>query len=167
MALSHTSNRRQFIKALGLGVLTLGLTGCGEAGRLGEASPSRRRNVLFLFTDDQRFSTLHALNNPEIQTPNMDRLMGLGTTFTRAHIMGGTSGAICMPSRAMLMTGRTLFHLEKLGAVIPRNHRMLPETLREAGYATLAPGSGTTVPPPTRGVSQREPASSSGACPTI
>ena len=140
MVSSYTPNRRQFIKALGLGVLTLGLTGCGEARRLGVANPRRRRNVLFLFTDDQRFSTLHALNNPEIQTPNMDRLARMGATFTRAHIMGGTSGAICMPSRAMLMTGRTLFHLEKLGAVIPRNHRMLPETLREAGYTTFGTG---------------------------
>ena len=36
----------------------------------------------------------------------MDRLVSEGTTFTHAHIMGGNTGAICMPSRAMMMTGR-------------------------------------------------------------
>jgi len=49
----------------------------------------KRPNILILFTDDQRFSTLNALNNPEVRTPNMDRLMRNGTTFTHNFIMGG------------------------------------------------------------------------------
>src|SRR5689334_1785722 len=70
-----------------------------------DAQNSSRPNILFLFTDDQRFSTLHALNNPAVQTPNMDRLLRRGTCFTHACIMGGTIGAVCAPSRAMLLTG--------------------------------------------------------------
>src|SRR6266542_468565 len=74
------------------------------------AQASKPPNILFLFTDDQRFSTIHALNNPQVRTPAMDRLARQGVAFTRAHIMGGTIGAVCAPSRGMLMTGQTLFH---------------------------------------------------------
>lgn len=102
---------------------------------------AKRPNILFLFTDDQRFDTIHALNNPHIQTPNMDRLVEQGTSFTHAAIMGGSNGAVCMPSRAMVMTGRTLFHLEDMGQTIPEEHMMLPCWLREqAGYHTYGIG---------------------------
>ncbi len=93
-------------------------------------------NVLFIFTDDQRFDTISALGNKEIDTPNLDRLVSEGTTFTHAHIMGGTSGAVCMPSRAMMLSGRTLFHIEKQGQRIPEEHVTFPEAFRQAGYAT-------------------------------
>ena len=61
-----------------------------------------RPNVLFIFTDDQRYDTISALGNDEIETPNLDLLVARGTAFTHAHIMGGTHGAVCMPSRAMM-----------------------------------------------------------------
>lgn len=72
----------------------------------------KQMNLLFIVTDDQRFNTISALGNLDIITPNLDKLTQKGMAFTQAHIPGGTSGAICMPSRAMLHTGRTLFHLE-------------------------------------------------------
>ena len=97
-------------------------------------------NVLVFFTDDQRFDTIHALGNDAIQTPNIDRLVARGTTFTQAHIPCGTHGAICMPSRAMLHTGRTLFHLHDSGSSIPSEHTMLGEALRAQGYRTWGAG---------------------------
>ena len=97
-------------------------------------------NIVFFFTDDQRFDTLHALGNAAIRTPNLDRLVHSGTTFTHAHIPGGTSGAVCMPSRAMLHSGRTLFHIEGAGQNIPADHATLGETLRGAGYRTFGTG---------------------------
>lgn len=99
-----------------------------------------RPNVLFFFTDDQRFDTIAALGNPHVRTPNMDRLVARGTTFTHAHIPGGTSGAVCMPSRAMLHTGRTLFHLHGAGESIPTEHTLLGEHLRSQGYHTFGTG---------------------------
>lgn len=102
---------------------------------------TQRPNIVFLFTDDQRYDTIHALNNPHIYTPNMDRLVKRGTAFTHAHIMGGTSGAVCMPSRAMVMTGRTLFNLDDMGQTIPELHMMMPVWLREQGeYHTYGIG---------------------------
>ena len=64
-----------------------------------EASP--RPNVVFLFTDDQRFDTIGALGNERIETPNIDRLVKRGVSFTNAYIMGGNSMAVCTPSRAL------------------------------------------------------------------
>lgn len=102
--------------------------------------PADRPNILFLFTDDQRFDTIRALGNTEIATPNLDALVGRGTAFTNAYIMGGSCPAVCMPSRAMLMTGRTLYHLQEQGQHIPESHRLLGETLQQAGYVTFGTG---------------------------
>jgi arylsulfatase A-like enzyme len=97
---------------------------------------NKRPNILFIFTDDQRFDTISALGCEEIETPNLDRLVAKGTTFTNAHIMGGTHVAVCMPSRAMMLTGRTLFSLENQGQRIPPKHLTFPEQFRESGYCT-------------------------------
>ena len=101
-------------------------------------------NILLVYTDDQRFDTIQALGtnatSAAISTPNLDRLVARGTTFTHAHIPCGTHGAICMPSRAMLHTGRTLFHLKDSGETIPAEHTMLGEVLRDQGYRTWGTG---------------------------
>lgn len=96
-----------------------------------------RPHVLFILTDDQRASTVHALGNEAIRTPAMDRLVKEGTAFTRATIMGGNSGAVCMPSRAMILSGRNLFRIDNNLAA---GHATLPESLRSAGYATFITG---------------------------
>ena len=72
---------------------------------------NKRPNVLVLYADDMSYRTIRSLNNPEIQTPNLDKLITRGTAFTHASIMGGLQGAVCVPSRAMLMSGQTLFHV--------------------------------------------------------
>ncbi|MGG1553977.1 sulfatase-like hydrolase/transferase [Paenibacillus ferrarius] len=100
----------------------------------------RKPNILFLLADDQRFDMIGALGHPDVLTPNLDRLVERGTFFKEAHIPGGTVGAVCMPSRAMLHTGRTLFHIHDDGRTIPDEHVMLGEWLREAGYCTFGTG---------------------------
>ncbi|MCC2685455.1 MAG: sulfatase [Paenibacillaceae bacterium] len=97
-------------------------------------------NILFLFADDQRFDTIGALSNSRIMTPNMDKLVAAGTAFTHAHIPSGTSAAICMPSRAMLHTGRTLFHIQNEGQEIPPEHTTMGEAFGQAGYRTFGIG---------------------------
>ncbi len=129
-------SRRNFLSTLGFGLsgLVFPHISCG-GGHSG-----RKPNILFLFADDQRFNTINVLGNREIITPNLDALARSGTVFSNAYIMGGQSAAVCMPSRAMLWTGRTLFNLERMGAVIPENHTMLGEAMRQAGYNTFATG---------------------------
>jgi arylsulfatase len=62
---------------------------------------STRPNILLLFTDQQRFDTIRALENPIIRTPVLDRLVTEGTTFTRCY----TPSPVCGPARCALMTG--------------------------------------------------------------
>lgn len=107
---------------------------------MGISEISDKPNILFFFTDDQRFDTIRALGNDQICTPHLDQLVARGTVFTHAHIPGGTCGAVCMPSRAMLHTGRTLFHIEQEGQTIPDAHTTLGECLRNVGYMTFGTG---------------------------
>ena len=95
-----------------------------------------RPNILFLFADDQRADALGASGNTYIRTPNIDHLAKTGVRFTSAYVMGGHHGAICAPSRAMLMSGKSLFHVyDKLEGV----HTM-PMDFAENGYETFGTG---------------------------
>ncbi len=58
-------------------------------------------NILWICTDQQRWDTIHALGNPHINTPNLDRLAAEGVAFTRAY----SQSPICTPSRASFLTG--------------------------------------------------------------
>lgn len=98
------------------------------------------KNILILYSDDQTFRTIQALGNKEISTPNLDKLVKSGLTFQQAHVMGGHQGAVCIPSRAMLMTGRYVNRLPSDGNVIPDSLKSLPEVLREKGYTTFHTG---------------------------
>jgi Arylsulfatase A and related enzymes len=100
----------------------------------------RKKNVVVLLADDQRYNTIHALGNDEIITPNFDKLAENGVAFTNAHIMGGTNGAICMPSRATLNTGRQLFHLPDEGQSIACEHTTIGQSFQNAGYNTCGIG---------------------------
>jgi arylsulfatase A-like enzyme len=101
---------------------------------------TKKPNILFILTDDQRFDTINALGNNEIITPIMDRLVEKGTAFTHAYIPGGTCPAVCIPSRAMIHTGRTLFHIEEDGSKISSNYELIGETLKRIGYYTYGVG---------------------------
>ena len=73
-------------------------------------------NILLILTDDQRWDTIAALGNPAIRTSNLDRLVARGFTFNNAYCMGSMIGAVCLPSRTMLITGRSTM------CIIPELH---------------------------------------------
>jgi arylsulfatase A-like enzyme len=105
-------------------------------------------NIIFILTDDQRYDMIGSLFTfSEVMTPNLDRLAARGTAFTHAHIPGGTSGAVCMPSRAMIHSGRRLFHIGGEGQDIPAEHVTLGQTLGMAGYDTFGTGKWHNGPP--------------------
>ena len=99
-----------------------------------QANDATRPNIIFLFADDQRADTIGAHDNPHIQTPNLDRLAEGGFSFRRNYCAGSFSGAVCVASRAMLMTGR---HWMKLPRNKPQsnwgNAKPLPALLSEKG----------------------------------
>lgn len=96
----------------------------------------QKPNILFLFADDQRADTIAAYGNKYIKTPNIDRLVSSGFSFMNNYIFGGNSGAVCLPSRAMLMSGKVWFRVDNN----LNNARMLPEILQEHGYTTFGCG---------------------------
>lgn len=102
-------------------------------------SPARaveQPNVVLLFADDQRADTIAALGNPVIKTPSLDRMVRKGLTFKQAYMQGGMHGATCVPSRAMLLSARSLFHIdEKL-----LEHPTWPAAFCNAGYKTFVSG---------------------------
>lgn len=131
--------RRQVLIALGLLPFT------GQAATAGD--PKKPLNVLFVVTDDQRFDTIAALGNSEIQTPTLDKLVRRGFTFTNAFCQGSMVGAVCTPSRTMLMTGKSLFRIPKAN-IKAYDGPTLGGVFRAAGYATLFIGKrGNTFPP--------------------
>src|SRR5690242_2960494 len=79
----------------------------GPVAGLFAADAPRKPNILILFADDQRADTIAAWGNRHIKTPNLDRLVKGGFSFRNNYCFGSNSGAVCVPSRAMLMTGRT------------------------------------------------------------
>ncbi len=101
-----------------------------------DAGPARRPNVLFLFNDDQRADTIGALGNPHIETPNLDRLCHAGLSFRRAYMQGAFGGATCIPSRAMLLSGQSLFHCD---TNLLRDETW-PAAFGRAGYTTFMSG---------------------------
>ena len=132
---SRAENRKSCPRWLVWGVQLFLAAGLLPAS--GAAAASSRPNILFLFADDQRADTIGAWGNPHIRTPALDKLARDGCSFRRNYIFGGDRGAVCMPSRAMLMSGRSWFHVDtrKLS-----DAKLMPELLRENGYVTFGTG---------------------------
>ena len=95
-------------------------------------------NILFVVSDDQRPDTIHALGNAVIETPNLDRLVASGTSFSRAY----AGYPICHVSRAQMLTGTHAFKaLPKYpGGAIDPKLATLAGTLQAAGYHTCFTG---------------------------
>jgi arylsulfatase A-like enzyme len=118
--------RRQFIHAAMAGATVSTL-----------AAPKQRPpNLVFLLADDLRFDAAGFMGHPEVKTPNLDRLAECGTVFENAY----DTTAICMASRAQLMTGRLEFstgcnfeHGPMAWSIWEKSYPML---LRRNGYYT-------------------------------
>ncbi len=68
---------------------------------LSHAQAPAKPNIIFMISDDHRWDCIGAAGNPNISTPNMDRLAREGVYFKEATIHNPQ----CMPSRAALLTG--------------------------------------------------------------
>jgi choline-sulfatase len=77
-----------------------------------EGATAKRPNILFILVDDQSPFDLKVYNTAsELQTPALDKLAAEGMVFDGAYHMGAFVGAVCTPSRHMIMSGRTVWHL--------------------------------------------------------
>ena len=104
------------------------------------ATPATAKpNILHIHADDHRPDGLHALGNPLLQTPNLDSIAERGMAFTHCYTMGSMIGAVCTPSRTMMLTGRSWLRIPgapgaTANAANPST--FLPRTMQAAGYQT-------------------------------
>lgn len=90
-------------------ILTLSFVALWSHSTLGDSS---RPNILFIIADDQSPFDLKAYNPlSELDTPNIDNLAKNGVIFDAAYHMGAWVGGVCTPSRHMVMSGRTVWHI--------------------------------------------------------
>lgn len=98
---------------------------------------AKRKNILLVFTDQQRYDTIEALGNPIIKTPVMNDLVENGITFTKAY----TPCPVCVPARYSMHTG---IMPHKTGvfenAEMPEGRKSFMEILSENGYRTFGAG---------------------------
>ncbi|PIA80267.1 choline-sulfatase [Gaetbulibacter sp. 4G1] len=126
-------------------VLLLMFLGCKEHSKKAnlETKTNEKPNIIFLFSDDQSFKDVNALGNPEVITPTMDKLVEEGTTFTHTYNMGGWNGAICVASRAMIISGRSVWRAQQISGNYSKNEdldKTWPRLMQTAGYETYMSG---------------------------
>lgn len=91
-------------------------------------------NVLFILTDQQQRDALSCMGNPNLETPNLDRLARRGVLFRRGY----SNSPICTPFRGSLLTGQ---YVSRCGVVdnecpLPRGTTTFADAFRAAGYGT-------------------------------
>jgi len=107
------------------------------------AAEASRPNFVFILVDDQSPLDLQIYNpHSTLETPNIDRLAARGMIFDGAYHMGSFSGAVCMPSRHMIMSGRTVWHLppSPWGAKTSPpalEQQTIPAVFNRASYVTM------------------------------
>ena len=101
------------------------------------STPKQPRNILLLTSDQQHWFTL-GVQNPEVKTPNLDRLAARGMRFDRAYTVNPT----CTPTRASIITG--LYPSQhgawSLGTKLPEEVPTVGDCLAAYGYRTALVG---------------------------
>lgn len=103
-----------------------------------------RPNIVILMADDHRFGAMGSGIETQVITPYLDALAREGTSFERTYTMGGLTGAVCVPSRACLMTGSGAFDAvcsRRIDDIVGLRRlrpdlETLPQVFRNAGYLT-------------------------------
>ena len=146
--------RRDFLKAVGLGVASLVLpSGCASGG---VSEGKRRPNIVFILIDDMGWKDVGFMGSEFYETPNIDKLASQGIVFTNAY----ANAPNCAPTRACLMSGQYtprhgVYTVGTSARGKSRNRKLIPitntttldprvvtigEALKSAGYATASMG---------------------------
>lgn len=91
-------------------------------------------NILFIVSDDHSYPYLGGYGYEDLRTPNLDRLASEGVLFNHAY----TTAAQCVPSRASLLSGRSVLDIDmaRFSAPLPREVKTIPDYLNTNGYYT-------------------------------
>lgn len=95
--------RREFLKVLGTGVVSLSLPGIvGLSSHCRQRMRSEKPHIILILVDDMGWTDAVCYGSRYYETPNIDRLAAEGMRFTDSY----ASCAVCSPTRASIMTGR-------------------------------------------------------------
>ena len=111
--------------------LVLALAFASAAPARGEG-PGKRPNILLILSDDHSAPHVGCYGNPDIKTPNLDRIAAEGMRFDRAYV----ACPQCVPSRSAIMSGRSpvAIQMTRFSAPLPAEVKVFPELLRAQGY---------------------------------
>ncbi|WPJ96421.1 sulfatase-like hydrolase/transferase [Coraliomargarita algicola] len=112
---------------------------------------AEKPNILFIFSDDQVYESIGAHGLTDIDTPNLDRLVNQGTSFSKAYNMGAWGGAVCVASRSCLNTGVFLWRAQAAVKQVGAGERKSwSQLMADQGYETYMTGKwhvgGISVP---------------------
>jgi uncharacterized sulfatase len=148
-------SRREFMKLTGMGVVSLAMSGLSETPLFASGGSPSKPNILFVFSDQQRWDTLGCYGQSLNITPNLDRMASEGVRFEHAF----TSQPVCGPTRATIQTGRYASETGNTHNDVPLPPgKWLAHRVAEAGYEVgyigkwhLANTGTKPVPPELRG----------------
>ena len=106
------------------------------------ALAASKPNILHIHADDHRSDALGAFGHPVVKTPNLDTLVARGFTFTHCYTMGSMVGAVCQPSRTMMLTGKSWLRIPNARNKEGDPEKSLPKVMSRAGYETWHCGKG-------------------------
>ncbi len=123
-------SRRDFLSS------TVGSATLLSSANPSDALPAKRPNIVLFVSDDQGFGDLSLHGNPNLRTPNLDRIAQEGAEFTQFLV-----NPVCSPTRASLLTGRYYYRTGVVDTFLGRSmmHHdeiTIAETLRSSGYHT-------------------------------
>jgi arylsulfatase A len=124
-------NRREFIKAAGLGSLALTLPG----KIVSQIEQQDKPNIILIMADDLGYECLGCYGSTSYKTPVLDRLAKTGMRFDHCY-----SQPLCTPSRVQIMTGRYNFRNYKMFGYFDIEEITFAHVLKKAGYSTCIAG---------------------------
>jgi N-acetylglucosamine-6-sulfatase len=103
---------------------------------LGQAG--RKRNLVYILSDDHRYDVMSCMGHPFVKTPHLDRLAQGGVLFQNAFV----TTALCSPSRATVLTGQYVHAHGVLDNItpLPSQLQTYPQVLQQHGYRTAMIG---------------------------
>jgi len=133
-ARARTSGRRAFLRNVGLGAVGVSMWGCGASQGIPGSRSSKHPNIVFIFSDQQRWDTVGCYGSPlfENLTANLDRLARKGVRFENSF----TCQPVCGPARSALQTGKwaTETGCYRNGIALPQDQQTIAHHLADAGY---------------------------------